>query len=68
MSMQPGEAEPYGLSQAPAANDNRRRALWRRAVAAAVIGSFTLMLVSLGFNRYAHHPAYGSSHPLLPSN
>jgi len=63
--MNPGEARPYRLSRIRAANDNRRRhATWRRAVAATVVAAFALMLVSLGFHRYAHHVALGSSHPL----
>jgi hypothetical protein len=68
--MHPGEVEPYPLSPidvAPidAASDNRRRRpAWRRVVAAAVMGAFTLMLVTLGFTRYAHHPAYGFRHPV----
>jgi hypothetical protein len=37
--------------------------MWRRAVAAAVAAAFALMLVSLGFHRYAHHLPYGASHP-----
>jgi hypothetical protein len=58
--MRPGEADHYSLSSTGAANDNpRRRPTWRRLVAAAVMGAFTLMLVTLGFTRYAHHPAYG---------
>jgi len=32
-------------------------------VAAAVAASFALMMVSLGFHRYAHHLPYGVSHP-----
>jgi hypothetical protein len=64
--MRPGEAEHYSLSSTDAANDNpRRRPTWRRLVAAAVMGAFTLMLVTLGFSRYAHHPAYGI-HPAMP--
>jgi hypothetical protein len=65
--MHPGdEAEPYPLSPIDAANDDtrRRRPAWRRVVAAAVLGSFTLMLVTLGFTRYAHHPAYGFRYPV----
>ena len=34
-----------------------------RALAAAVAASFALMMVSLGFHRYAHHLPYGVSHP-----
>ncbi len=65
--MHPGEAEPYPLSPIDAAGDNhRRRPAWRRVVAAAVMGAFTLMLVTLGFTRYAHHPAYGIRH-LVPT-
>ena len=64
--MRPGEAEPYPLSPIDSADDNRRRRpTWRRLVAAAVMGAFTLMLVTLGFTRYAHHPAYGI-HPAMP--
>jgi len=60
---------PYDLSRTDAANDNRRRrATWRRLVAAAVAGAFTLMLITLGFNRYAHPPAYGVQHPVPNSN
>ena len=60
---------PYDWSRTDAANDNRpRRATWRRLVAAAVAGAFTLMLVTLGFNRYAHHPAYGVQHPIPNPN
>jgi fatty-acid desaturase len=70
--MHSGEADPYRLSRTQAANDNSRpaRATWRRLVAALVMGAFTLMLISLGFTRYAHHPAYGSRHsaPLLNPN
>jgi fatty-acid desaturase len=64
--MRSGRAESYRLSSADAANDNRRRrrAPWRRLVAALVMGAFTLMLISLGFNRYAHHPAYGLRPPV----
>ena len=64
--MHPGEVEPYPLSPIDAASDNtrRRRPAWRRVVAAAVLGSFTLMLITLGFTRYAHHPAYGFRHPV----
>jgi hypothetical protein len=66
--MRPGEA-PYRLSRADAEGDNRRRhAMWRRLVAAAVMGAFTLMLVALGFTRYAHHPAYGFRHPVPSHN
>ena len=55
---------PFNLSRT-AANDNRaRHATWRRLVAAGVAFAFTLMLVTLGFNRYAHHPAYGIQHPV----
>ncbi len=74
--MHPGEAKPFRLPRVRAANDNRRRARWRRAVAAAVAASFALMMVSLGFHasfalmmvslgfhRYAHHLPYGASHP-----
>ena len=63
--MRPGEADPY-LSPTDADDSPRRRPKWRRLVAAAVMGAFTLMLVTLGFNRYAHHPAYGLR-PALPS-
>jgi hypothetical protein len=63
--MHPGEVEPYPLSPIDAAGDTRRRRpAWRRVVAAAVLGSFTLMLITLGFTRYAHHPAYGFRHPV----
>ena len=61
--MHPGEAKPFRLPRVRAANDNRRRARWRRAIAAAVAASFALMMVSLGFHRYAHHVPYGASHP-----
>jgi len=62
--MHPGEAKPFRVPRVRAANDNRRRlAMWRRAVAAAVAAAFALMLVSLGFHRYAHHVPYGASHP-----
>jgi fatty-acid desaturase len=69
--MRPGGGESYSLSASVAANDNRRRRpTWRRLVAAVVVGAFTLMLVTLGFTRYAHHPAYGirPSTPLLNPN
>jgi fatty-acid desaturase len=66
--MRPDEAKSYRLYRANAANDNRRRPTWRRLVAAVVMGAFTLMLVTLGFTRYAHHPAYGLPHPLLNPN
>jgi hypothetical protein len=60
---------PYDLSRTDAANDiRRRRPTWRRVVAAAVCGAFTLMLVTLGFSRYAHHPAYGVQHPVPNPN
>jgi hypothetical protein len=63
--MHPGEAEPYPLSPIDAASDTRRRRpAWRRVVAAAVMGAFTLMLITLGFSRYAHHPAYGFRNPV----
>jgi len=67
--MRGGGAESYSLSADDAANDNqrlwrRRRPAWRRLVAAVVMGAFTLMLVTLGFSRYAHHPVYG----IQPSN
>jgi len=60
---------PYHLSRTDAADDDRpRRGTWRRWVAAVVAGAFTLMLVTLGFNRYAHHPAYGIQHPIPNPN
>ena len=63
--MHRGEAEPYPLSPIDAATHTRRRhPTWRRVVAAAVLGAFTLMLVTLGFSRYAHHPAYGFRQPV----
>ena len=64
--MHPGDVEAYRLSPAdPEAEVRvRRRPAWRRVVAAAVMGAFTLMLVTLGFNRYAHHPAYGLRPPV----
>ena len=66
MNMRPSGAESYSLSAGDAANDSRRRRpAWRRLVAAIVMGAFTLMLVTLGFSRYAHHPAYGI-HPATP--
>ena len=61
--MHPGDAKSFRLARIRAANDNRRRAMWRRAVAAAVAAAFALMMVSLGFHRYAHHLPYGASHP-----
>jgi hypothetical protein len=59
--MRPGGTETYSLSADDGESDirNRRRPAWRRLVAALVMGAFTLMLVTLGFSRYAHHPAYG---------
>ncbi len=63
--MHPGETERFRFSPADADADiRRRRPAWRRVVASAVMGAFTLMLVTLGFSRYAHHPAYGLRPPL----
>jgi len=59
--MGPGEARNR-LSRTRAANDNRPRSVWRRLVAALVAAAFALMLVSLGFHRYAHHAANGLPH------
>ena len=68
--MRSGEAESYRLSRTDAEHDTRRRRrpTWRRVVAAAVMGAFTLMLITLGFTRYAHHPAYGFRNPLPSHN
>ena len=61
--MRSGEAR-YRVPRTRAANDNRPRSVWRRLVAALVAAAFALMLVSLGFSRYAHHAATSLSHPV----
>jgi hypothetical protein len=60
-----GEQRAFRAARLRAANDNRRRPMtWRRAVSAAIVGSFALMLISMGFQRYAYHVAPGVAHPL----